>query len=175
MSIPSISDHYPKDLGSPLQESSSWTGKVVTKVYEATNCVVSSINSVAQSILSSCISIGTLGRYKLDDLKDYFLVEGSFEDKNRSNSSSQEDDLEKTNVSAFANTLGEAKSNLKRHESKMSIDSATFRRFRLPHDPSSPYSSLYPSMVDTVKLSTCQKTPKERLAEMEKSATNNGK
>jgi len=173
MSIPDISDSSPGYFALPLQESSSWGGKVVTKVHEVTSYVISSISSVAQSILSSCIYVGTLGHYALDDLKDYFSKENtSLEDNNDTPAvSSKEDDIEETDVSELASALRKAQ--LKRHESKMSIDSATFRRFHSPHD--SQYLSLYPSLGDTVKLSTHQKTPEERLAEMEKSVINKGK
>lgn len=172
MSVPNISNNYPNDLGFPLQENSFWTGKVVTKVHEVTSCVVSSISSIAQFILSSCICVGTLGLYTLNDLKDYFSIKGSLEDKDRSAAFSSRDDMEEKSPDIV---LKEAKSNLKRHESKISIDSTTFRRLRLPQ--SSNCSSLYPNLGDNTlfKLSTHQKTPEERLAEMEKSVIDKGR
>ena len=85
MSIPkNIPNRLLNHVEPPLQESGSLLGKVVTKVHATTNYVISSISSVAQFILSSCISVGTLGRYTLDDLKDYFSTTGSLEDKDSS-------------------------------------------------------------------------------------------
>ena len=83
MSIPENISYSPlNNLGPPLQESSSWTRKVITKVRTTASCLVSSIGSVAQSILSNFIYVGTLGRYTLDDLKDYFSTKVSIENRN---------------------------------------------------------------------------------------------
>ncbi len=176
MISPSIShSSLNNNLGPPLQESGSWAGKVVTKVHEATSYVVSSISSVAQSILSSCIYVGTLGRYTLDDLKDYFSKENASLECNNDivAVSSTEDDIEE--ISEVDSSLKEARSNLKRHGSKMSVHSTTLRRFRSPATTNSFYQKLYGEVAETLILSTCSKTPEERLAEMERSVINKGK
>jgi hypothetical protein len=174
MSIPeNIPNRLLNHLEPPLQESGSLLGKVVTKVHTTTNYAISSISSVAQFILSSCISVGTLGRYTLDDLKDYFSTTDSLEDI--SAVSSKGDAIEEASVSESDRALKETKSKLQRHDSKMSVNSTTLRRIRSPRDSDSSCSSLYPNLEDTVKLSTHPKNPKERLAEMEESAINRGK
>lgn len=139
----------PKHLGPSLQESSSWAGKVVTKIYTTTNYAISSIDSVAKSILSNFIYVGTLGRYTLDDLKGYFSTRVPIENKRNS-------------------VLEEAKSSLKRHDSKVSVNSILLRGLRFPRDPQ--YPSIYPDLAGGVKLSTYSKNPEQRLAEMERAA-----
>lgn len=161
MSIPENISYSPlNNLGPPLQESSSWTGKVITKVRTTASCLVSSIGSVAQSILSNFIYVGTLGRYTLDDLKDYFSTKVSIENRN----------IEEKSVSEPNSVLEESKSKLKRHDSKISVNSTTLRSIRSRRDSNSQYPALYPSLGGMVKLSTYAKTPEQRLAEMEKEA-----
>lgn len=157
------------NLGLPLQESSSWTGKVITKVRTTASCLVSSIGSVAQSILSNFIYVGTLGRYTLDDLKDYFSTKVSIENRN----------IEEKSVGEADNALKEAKSRLKRHDSKVSVSSTLFRKL-CQSSSNSQDQSIYPNLGGEVKVSTYAKTPEQRLAEMEKIAmektvTNQGK
>jgi len=147
------------NLGPPLQESSSWTGKVITKVRTTASCLVSSIGSVAQSILSNFIYVGTLGRYTLDDLKDYFSTKVSIENRN----------IEEKSVGEADNALKEAKSRLKRHDSKVSVSSTLFRKL-CQSSFSSQDQSIYPNLGGEVKVSTYAKTPEQRLAEMEKIA-----
>ncbi|VHO04130.1 hypothetical protein [Candidatus Rhabdochlamydia sp. T3358] len=174
MSSPSIShSSLNNNLGFPLQESGSFLGKVVTKVHTTTSYVISSISSVAQFILSSCISVGTLGRYTLDDLKDYFSTKVFLENKDTLAVPPEGDGIEETTVSEFAKDLIGAKSGLRRNGSKMSVNSTLFRKFHSKRN--SKFESLYPNLKETVKLSTYEKTPEERLAEMEKSAINRGK
>lgn len=163
MSTPTISHSLPNDFVPPLQESGSWAGKVITKVHTTASYVISSIDSMAQSILSNFIYVGTLGRYTLNDLKDYFSIKVSIENKN-----AEEDHIEEKNINSEPNNvLEETKSKLKRHDSKISVDSTTLRSIRLRRDSNSQHQSLYPDLGGMVKLSTHAKTPEQRLAEME--------
>ena len=141
----------PQHLGPSLQESSSWAGKVVTKIYTTTNYAISSIDSVAKSILSNFIYVGTLGRYTLEDLKDYFSTRVHIENERNS-------------------VLEEAQSSLKRHDSKVSVNSTLLRSLRSPRSSDSQYQSIYPDLAGGVKLSTYSKNPEQRLAEMERAA-----
>ena len=175
MSSPIILHNHPSHLGSPLQESGSLIGKVITKVYTTTNYLISSISSVAESILSNFIYVGSLGRYTLDDLKGHFSIKGFSEDKDRLTVSSKKDDIEEESISELANVLRKAKSGLERHDSKMSVDSITFQTVHLPYDFDTPHLSIYPNLENIVKLSTHRKDPKERLSEKKKYVINRGK
>ncbi len=138
MSTSITPDSSPGYFTPPLQESSSWGGKVVTKVHEVTSCVISSISSVAQSILSGCIYVGTLGDYTLDDLKDYFSKENaSLEDK-----PSLEDEKDITKEKP------EYESNLKRNPS---IASSCYNRFMEIANGKSPYAKCYQGLTEVTQ------------------------
>ncbi|MEK7339923.1 MAG: hypothetical protein WBD50_08075 [Candidatus Rhabdochlamydia sp.] len=154
-------DSSPGYFAPPLQESSSWGGKVVIKVHEVTSCVISSISSVAQSILSGCIYVGTLGHYTLDDLKDYFSKENaSLEGNNDTLAvSSTEDDIKEKNIVEPDSTLEKkdeelSQSRLNRHPSKVSVSSQLYRSIRAGGVANSPYSTAFQGMGETMKLST---------------------
>ncbi|KAG6559827.1 hypothetical protein RHABOEDO_001545 [Candidatus Rhabdochlamydia oedothoracis] len=180
MGISNISNNYPDNLGSPLQESGSLIGRVITKVYITTNYLISSIGSVTQSILSNFIYVGSLGRYTLDDLKGCFSIKGSLE--NSDNSSKTHEDLAQSKLNKHGSLgndvpnkdLEEAKSKLKRCKSNVSVNSSILRKFRSP-DASNPlYQELYEKVAETLTLSTHSKTPEKRLKAMEKSVNEQG-
>ncbi|QZA58394.1 hypothetical protein [Candidatus Rhabdochlamydia porcellionis] len=167
MSIPDVSHSLPNNIEPLLQESGSLLGKIITRIYTTTSYLISSIGSMAQSILSNFIYVGTVGHYKLDDLKDCFSVKRS---KDRSTASSKRGDIEETSISEPNSTLKEVKARLNRHTSRISVGSATLRKIR-SHSSSkdSQYPSLYPKLEEMVKLASYSKTPEERLAELKNS------
>lgn len=128
----------------PLQESGSLARKVITKVYKTTSYVIYSISSIAQSILSECIYVGSFGRYTIEDLKSYlFTKKVSLEEKIVPDSSSAKTDVR------------EEKSAIQRHPSKVSVASSYFRRvIEISENEDSPYSGCYRQLKGLVKLSS---------------------
>ncbi|PWU16191.1 MAG: hypothetical protein C5B45_01130 [Chlamydiae bacterium] len=55
------------------QKSASLHGRVFHKITDGGKYIIQSINKVAQSILSTCIYVGSFGRCDLDSLKSYFF------------------------------------------------------------------------------------------------------
>ncbi|MDR2539863.1 MAG: hypothetical protein LBC45_04635 [Chlamydiales bacterium] len=160
MGISNISNNYPSDLGLPLQESNCWMGKVIAHIHKSTSGLISSISSLAQSILSSLIYVGTLGHYTLSDLKNGFSM------KRDSSGDNARIDKGLFGNDTFGQALEKVKSELKRHDSKISVCSTLLRELRCSSDPK--HRPIYPDLSQGIKLSTYSKTPQQRLAEMEK-------
>jgi hypothetical protein len=67
---------------SQVQKVSSFYGRLVSTISKGGSYITQSIKSIAQSILSKCVQIGSLGRYTLEDLKScLFTKQGSLENK----------------------------------------------------------------------------------------------
>ncbi|VHO04129.1 hypothetical protein [Candidatus Rhabdochlamydia sp. T3358] len=67
---PEIKDANPAQ---DLQQSTSLHGRVFHKISDGGKCIIQSINKVAQSILSTCIYVGSFGRCDLNSLKNYLF------------------------------------------------------------------------------------------------------
>ena len=137
MSITVTPHSPPNDLVLALQESSSWTGRCVTRVHTSASYVISSIGSVVQSILSNRIYAGTCGLYTLDDLKD---------------SSSKENASLEGSQKIIEKEPLEYECRLKRQASKTSVTPSLYDRIEEGASNGSPYANLYADMKDTIKL-----------------------
>lgn len=60
-----------------LQKSTSLHGRAYHKITDGGKYIIQSINNIAQSVLSTCISVLSFGRYNLDSLKSYLFSNAS--------------------------------------------------------------------------------------------------
>ena len=56
------------------QEQNLLQGRLVSAISKSGSYIIQSVSYIAQSILSKCIYIGSLGRYTLSDLKNYLFT-----------------------------------------------------------------------------------------------------
>lgn len=92
------------------QETGSLYGRLVSTISRNSSYIAQSISSIAQSILSKCIYIGSLGRYTLDNLKNYFFSQNAPLESKSSNEviegSQSNKSLEQLNIEARQNEAG---------------------------------------------------------------------
>ena len=141
----SIITGYPIDQAVLPQGSNSLPEKAVTQLYRATSYVVSSINQIAQSILSKCIYMGSLGRYTLDDIKNYLFTDQA---------AVRDEALPSNKEEVFEST----KSKLERSpsmESGISISPSIFGRAVVASQTNSAYAECNGKLIEMAKLSSC--------------------
>lgn len=73
MKTENVAGGYKDIHGLSTQESNSLPLKVTAQLCRTASQIIHSINNIAQSILSKCIYVGSLGRCTLDDLKNYLF------------------------------------------------------------------------------------------------------
>lgn len=165
MSITNIFYSHPNHLETPLPERSSLLGKFVTKVHTTTSYLIASIHSLARLILSYFIYVGSWGRYTLNA---HFSLQRGL--GNSASCANIQEVVSKRNQREDLRAIEENKAfnkvPLKRHASKLSVSSNILRNIRSERAS----SSLYPNLAEMVTLSTCVKTPEQRLAELERQA-----
>lgn len=173
MSTKSVVGGYSDIPGSLTQESDSLPLRVFAQLTRTANQIVDSISNVAQSILSKCIHIGSLGRYTLDDLKSIlFKNQISLEseitevqaDENTAMDKVHIDDLESkvtldidrnfedsSNIDQTSEEVLEEERkryDLKRQDSLISVTSSLYGRLKKPKEGE---EGIYPDLSLLIK------------------------